>query len=60
MNFEDVRSKKLHYWGTPFSLGMALVKCGTSSTDNKIELMFDTLQLEWSQHLANYIIYCLK
>ncbi|KAI4455969.1 antigen mlaa-22-related [Holotrichia oblita] len=60
MNFEDARSKKVHYWGTPFSLGMALVKCGTASSENKIELMLDTLQLEWSQHLANYIIFCLN
>lgn len=39
---------------------MALVKCGTASSENKIELMFDTLHLEWSQHLASYIIFCLK
>lgn len=57
-------SKRVHIWRTPFQLGMALVKFGTmENVETKIESLLDTLQLEWSQELGEYILLgvkCLK
>lgn len=50
-------SKRLHVWRTPFHLGMALVKFGTmENVETKIESLLDTLQLEWSSELAEFVL----
>lgn len=54
-------SKRCHVWRTPFQLGMALVKFGTmENVETKVESLLDTLQVEWSQELAEYILLGLK
>lgn len=54
-------SKRIHIWRTPLQLGMALVKFGTMETvDTKIESLLDTLKLEWSQELGEYILLGVK
>ncbi|XP_022903438.2 protein hobbit isoform X1 [Onthophagus taurus] len=59
-NFNDGRLKSLHYWGTPLYVGMILITCSTTLKDIKIESMLDTLRLEWSKMLGNYILFSLK
>lgn len=64
--FEDERvegnaSKRVHVWRTPFHLGMALVKFGTmENVETKVESLLDTLQVEWSRELADYVLLAVK
>lgn len=54
-------SKRLHIWRTPFHLGMALVKFGTmENVETKVESLLDTLQLEWSPELGEYVLLGVK
>lgn len=54
-------TKKMHIFGTPIFLGMALVKYGTYGRyEIKIESLLDTLQLEWSPYLSEYILLTIK
>lgn len=49
--------KKYHYWGTPFYLGATLVKmkgCLLPKTP-RLQVMLDTVRLEWSPPLASFI-----
>lgn len=54
-------SKVMHIWGTPFYLGMGLVKFGSAQNqETKLETLLDTVQLEWSLELADYVILALR
>lgn len=54
-------SKRVHMWRTPFHLGMALVKFGTmENVETKIESLLDTLQVEWSPELGQYVLLGVK
>lgn len=58
---EPIVSRKTHIWGTPVFLGMTLFKLGTyGMLETKIESLLDTIQLEWSPELADYILLAVK
>lgn len=60
-DLEQQISKRVHVWRTPFQLGMALIKFGTmENVETKIESLLDTLQLEWSEELGEYVVLGLK
>lgn len=53
--------KKIHIWGTPIFLGTALIKIETSGDyETKVDMLFDTLKLEWCLDLADYILLARK
>lgn len=54
-------SKRTHMWRTPLRLGMALVKFGTmENVETKVESLLDTLQVEWSRELGEYVLLGVK
>lgn len=54
-------SRRMHLWNTPIYLGMALIKCETlEKYEIKIESLLDTLQLEWSVALAEYVLLAIR
>ncbi|XP_050307521.1 protein KIAA0100 isoform X2 [Anthonomus grandis grandis] len=54
-------SKVLHVWETPVYLGMGLVKCCTADNNVlKIYSLLDTVQLEWSLQLSEFLLLALK
>lgn len=53
--------KKLHVWGTPIFLGMALLKIGTCEQKiTKLDILLDTLKLEWCIELGEYVILAVR
>lgn len=62
-NTENI-TKMMHSWGTPIYLGMGFTKICTMEQNGKnfvkIVMLFDTLQLEWSLELADYILLAIK
>lgn len=60
-NHDTNISKVMHLWGTPLYLGMGLIKfCTFENQDLKLCSILDTVQLEWSLELADYILLALK
>ncbi|CAH2014141.1 unnamed protein product [Acanthoscelides obtectus] len=54
-------SKVMHVWGTPLYLGTGLVKVYTTdSVEIKVGVLLDTIQLEWSLKLADYVLTALR
>ncbi|KAJ8953880.1 hypothetical protein NQ318_019120 [Aromia moschata] len=54
-------SKVMHIWGTPLYLGMGLVKfCTGQNGEIKLGSLLDTVQLEWSLELADYVLLAIK
>lgn len=54
-------SKVVHIWGTPVYLGMGLFTFKTLLNQQiSVESVFDTVQLEWSLELADYVLLILK
>ncbi|XP_065157345.1 LOW QUALITY PROTEIN: protein hobbit [Atheta coriaria] len=60
-------SKKIHFWGTPLYLNMALIHYEVSLDAEegrgklvKVHSIVDGLQLEWSNTLAEYTVLALK
>lgn len=54
-------SKVMHIWGTPLYLGMGLVKfCTAQNGEIKLGSLLDTVQLEWSLELADYVLLALR
>lgn len=54
--------KVMHIWGTPVYLGTCLVKLCTSEEKGGLKLysLLDTIQLEWSNELAEFLLSALK
>ncbi|XP_044758159.1 protein KIAA0100 isoform X2 [Coccinella septempunctata] len=54
--------KVTHVWGTPAYVGMCLFKLKTTegSSEIKIGSLVDTVQLEWSLELADYILVAIR
>lgn len=54
-------SRKMHIWKTPIYLGMALIKFETTQKFVvKIESLLDTLQIEWSTELGEYVSLAMR
>lgn len=49
--------KKYHYWGTPFYLGVALIKVKGCLLPKipRVQVMLDAIRLEWSPPLASFL-----
>lgn len=53
--------RRMHLWKTPVYLGMALIKLETlEKCEIKAEALLDTLQLEWSSILGEYILLAIR
>lgn len=51
----------MHLWDTPVYVGMSLIKfCTSENKEFKLYALLDTVQLEWSAKLADYILLALK
>lgn len=58
---ETTVPRRMHIWKTPLYLGMALIKLETlEKYEIKMESLLDTLQLEWSQNLGEYILLAIR
>ncbi|XP_076275427.1 bridge-like lipid transfer protein family member hobbit isoform X2 [Rhynchophorus ferrugineus] len=58
---ENTISKVMHLWGTPFYLGMGLIKfCTSENEDFKLYSILDTVHLEWSLKLADFALLALR
>lgn len=54
-------SKVVHIWGTPVYLGMGLITFKTLLNQQiSVESVFETVQLEWSLELADYVLLVLR
>ncbi|XP_066139777.1 protein hobbit isoform X1 [Euwallacea fornicatus] len=54
-------SKVMHVWGTPVYVGMCIIKfCTSEDKDVKLYSLLDTIQLEWSTELADFVLLALK
>ncbi|KAH1025416.1 hypothetical protein HUJ05_010148 [Dendroctonus ponderosae] len=57
----SIDAKVMHLWDTPVYVGMSLIKfCTSENKEFKLYAMLDTVQLEWSAKLADYILLALK
>ncbi|XP_048519501.1 protein KIAA0100 isoform X2 [Dendroctonus ponderosae] len=60
-NYSSNISKVMHLWDTPVYVGMSLIKfCTSENKEFKLYAMLDTVQLEWSAKLADYILLALN
>ncbi|XP_022178741.1 protein KIAA0100 isoform X2 [Myzus persicae] len=48
--------KKCHSWGTPLFIGLVLIKNSIPSNAPRLNVLLDTVRLEWSPPLAQFIL----